>query len=89
MSPSTVANLCTKTSIFTLVELILCAVFSLGLIVILIAILNCYVNFTEEYTVSFLRWYVAEVVTAVYVANMPLLWPLLRESFSLSSFANS
>ncbi|KAE8137953.1 hypothetical protein BDV38DRAFT_270974 [Aspergillus pseudotamarii] len=70
-------------------KLILCAVFSLGLIVILMAILNRYVNFTEEYTVSFLRWYVAEVATAVYVANVPLLWPLLRELFSLSSFANS
>ncbi|OGM50726.1 hypothetical protein ABOM_000539, partial [Aspergillus bombycis] len=56
---------------------------------ILMAILNRYVNFTEEYTVSFLRWYVAEVATAVYVANVPLLWPLLRELFSLSSFANS
>ncbi|KAB8221103.1 hypothetical protein BDV33DRAFT_190694 [Aspergillus novoparasiticus] len=47
-------------------KLILCAVFSLGLIV---AILNHYVNFTEKYTVSFL--------------------PLLRELFSLSSFANA
>ncbi|KAB8206007.1 hypothetical protein BDV34DRAFT_224876 [Aspergillus parasiticus] len=70
-------------------KLILCAVFSLGLIVILMAILNRYVNFTEEDTVSFLRWYVAEVATAVYVANVPLLWPLLRGLFSLSSFANS
>ncbi|KAE8421981.1 hypothetical protein BDV36DRAFT_303747 [Aspergillus pseudocaelatus] len=70
-------------------KLILCAVFSLGLVVILMAVLNRYVNFTEEYTVSFLRWYVAEVATAVYVANVPLLWPLLRELFSLSSFANS
>ncbi|KAE8372221.1 hypothetical protein BDV26DRAFT_274556 [Aspergillus bertholletiae] len=70
-------------------KLILCAVFSLGLIVILMSVLNRYVNFTEEYTVNFLRWYVAEVATAVYVANVPLLWPLLRELFSLSSFANS
>ncbi|KAE8323657.1 hypothetical protein BDV39DRAFT_208639 [Aspergillus sergii] len=70
-------------------KLILCAVFSLGLIVIFAAIFNRYVNFTVDYTVSFLRWYVAEVATAVYVANVSLLWPLLRELFSLSSFANS
>ncbi|KAE8353470.1 hypothetical protein BDV28DRAFT_164924 [Aspergillus coremiiformis] len=35
------------------------------------------------------RWYVAEVSTAVYVANVPLLWPLLREVFNLSSFVSS
>ncbi|KAE8409012.1 hypothetical protein BDV37DRAFT_294554 [Aspergillus pseudonomiae] len=62
---------------------------SLTIDIILMAILNRYVNFTEEYTANFLRWYVAEVATAVYVANVPLLWPLLRELFSLSSFANS
>ncbi|KAF7596027.1 hypothetical protein BBP40_003807 [Aspergillus hancockii] len=69
-------------------KLLLCGVFSLGLLVILMAILNRYVNFSEEYTVNFLRWYVAEVATAVYVANVPLLWPLLRQIFSLSSFVN-
>ncbi|QRD94790.1 hypothetical protein F9C07_1826748 [Aspergillus flavus] len=58
-----------------------CAVFSLGGIVILMAALNKYYNFTELQNPRFLKWYVAEVATAVYVSNVPLLWPLLRQLF--------
>ncbi|KAF7597130.1 hypothetical protein BBP40_009468 [Aspergillus hancockii] len=48
---------------------------------ILMAALNKYYNFAEPYNLRFLRWYVAEVATAVYVSNVPLLWPLLRQLF--------
>ncbi|OGM46612.1 hypothetical protein ABOM_004666 [Aspergillus bombycis] len=58
-----------------------CAVFSLGGIVILMAALNKYYNFSNLTNARFLKWYVAEVATAVYVSNVPLLWPLLRQVF--------
>ncbi|KAE8130890.1 hypothetical protein BDV38DRAFT_289204 [Aspergillus pseudotamarii] len=63
-------------------KIAVCAVFSLGGIVILMATLNKYYNFIELGSPRFLKWYAAEVSTAVYVANMPLLWPLLRQTFN-------
>ncbi|OJJ29833.1 hypothetical protein ASPWEDRAFT_46594 [Aspergillus wentii DTO 134E9] len=70
-------------------KLVLCAIFSLGVFVILMAILNRYYNFTLQYQPVFLKWYVAEVSTAVYIGNIPLLWPLLRQIFNFNSFAGS
>lgn len=58
-----------------------CGVFSLGGIVILMAALNKYYNFKQLQNARYLKWYVAEVATAVYVSNVPLLWPLLRQAF--------
>ncbi|KAF7596829.1 hypothetical protein BBP40_012429 [Aspergillus hancockii] len=67
-----------------------CGVFSLGGIVILMAALNKYYNFSRLFDARFLKWYVAEVATAVYVSNLPLLWPLLRQVFHrLRSSQNS
>ncbi|KAK2751093.1 hypothetical protein FQN57_000168 [Myotisia sp. PD_48] len=65
------------------------SIFSLGAFVILTAILNRYYNFTKEYDPIFLKWYVGEVATAVYVANVPHLWPLLKRLFDLNAFAGS
>ncbi|KAH8815546.1 hypothetical protein F5884DRAFT_181938 [Xylogone sp. PMI_703] len=70
-------------------KIVLCGVFSLGIFVILAAILNRYYNFSVAYSPIFLNWYVGEVSTAVYVANIPLCWPLVRRIFSLGSFADS
>ncbi|RFU24462.1 hypothetical protein B7463_g11881, partial [Scytalidium lignicola] len=70
-------------------KIILCAVFGLGIFVILASILNRYYNFTIPYSPIFLNWYVGEVSTAVFVANIPLCWPLARRIFALGSFGDS
>lgn len=67
-------------------KLILCGVFSLGGFVILAAVLNRYYNFTIPYSPIFLNWYVGELSTAVFVANIPLCWPLLRRLFRVGTF---
>ncbi|KAH8587012.1 hypothetical protein B0O99DRAFT_465523, partial [Bisporella sp. PMI_857] len=67
-------------------KLVLCVVFGLGIFVILAAVLNRYFNFTENYSLIFLNWYVGEVSTAVFVANIPLCWPLIRQVFSLDDW---
>ncbi|KAL8863140.1 MAG: hypothetical protein Q9178_000515 [Gyalolechia marmorata] len=68
-------------------KIILCGVFSLGLLVILSAILNRYYNFTEPYgSLIYLNWYVGEAATSVFVANVPHLWPLLSRIFALGAF---
>lgn len=70
-------------------KLIVCGVFSLGIFVILAAILNRYFNFTVAYSPIFLNWYVGEVSTAVFVANIPLCWPLIRRLFAVGAFGGS
>jgi hypothetical protein len=67
-------------------KLILCGVFSLGIFVILAAVLNRYYNFSIPFSPIFLNWYVGELSTAVFVANIPLCWPLLRRVFRLGTF---
>ena len=68
-------------------KIILCGVFSLGILVILSAILNRYYNFTEPYgSHVYLNWYTGEAATSVFVANIPHLWPLLSKIFALGTF---
>ncbi|KAL8725972.1 MAG: hypothetical protein Q9166_007005 [cf. Caloplaca sp. 2 TL-2023] len=68
-------------------KIVLCGVFSLGILVILSAILNRYYNFTEPYgSLVYLDWYVGEASTSVFVANVPHLWPLLSRIFALGAF---
>lgn len=68
-------------------KIVLCGVFSLGVLVILSAILNRYYNFTEPYgSLVYLNWYVGEASTSVFVANVPHLWPLLSRIFALGAF---
>ncbi|KAI4220049.1 MAG: hypothetical protein L6R36_007898 [Xanthoria steineri] len=68
-------------------KIVLCGVFSLGVLVILSAILNRYYNFTEPYgSLIYLDWYTGEAATSVFVANVPHLWPLLSRLFALGAF---
>ncbi|KAL9609255.1 MAG: hypothetical protein Q9167_005956 [Letrouitia subvulpina] len=61
-----------------------------GIFVILAAVLNRYYNFTAGYgSLIYLNWYVGEAATAVFVANVPHLWPLLSRLFALGSFNTS
>ena len=59
----------------------LLVVFSLGSFVIVAAILTKYFNLSDVYSTVYMLWYVREASTAVYVSNLPLIWPLLREWF--------
>ena len=70
-------------------KIILCIIFSLGLLVVLVAILNRYYNFTVSNSLVFLIWYNGEASTAVMVANIPFLWTLLRYIFSLDAWGSS
>lgn len=62
-------------------KIALVAVFSLGSFVIVAAILTKYFNLSDVYSTVYMNWYVREASTAIYVTNLPLIWPLLREWF--------
>ena len=70
-------------------KLALCGVFSLGIFVVLVAILNRYYNFSQPDTLVFLSWYNGEATTAVLIANIPFCWTLLRKIFRLDAWAGS
>ena len=57
---------------------------------ILCAILNRYYNFTAGYgSLIYLNWYSGETSTAVIVANIPHLWPLISRVFGLGAFKST
>ncbi|CAF9919716.1 hypothetical protein IMSHALPRED_004708 [Imshaugia aleurites] len=71
-------------------KLVLFGIFSLGTLVILCAILNRYYNFTTGYgSLIYLNWYAGETSTAVIVANVPHLWPLISRVFRLGAFKSA
>jgi hypothetical protein len=70
-------------------KLALVAVFSLGLFVILAAVLNRYYTFSQPFSPIFLNWYVGEAAAMVYVSNILLCWPLIRRVFNVGAFAKS
>ncbi|KAI8939961.1 hypothetical protein NX059_003686 [Plenodomus lindquistii] len=53
--------------------------FSMGTFVILAAILTKVYNLSDVYSTVYMLWYTREASVAVYVANLPSIWPLLRE----------
>ncbi|KAB8346240.1 hypothetical protein FH972_023285 [Carpinus fangiana] len=62
-------------------KLTLCAIFGLGVFVILCAVLNKYYSFTNPFGREWENWYVREVSTAILVANLPFTWGLVRSLF--------
>ena len=62
-------------------KIALLAIFSMGSFVIVAAILTKYFNLSDVYSTVYMLWYVREASTAVYVSNLPMIWPLLREWF--------
>ncbi|KAF2398115.1 hypothetical protein EJ06DRAFT_123778 [Trichodelitschia bisporula] len=60
--------------------------FSLGLFVIVAAVLGKAYNFALPKVTIFLLWDVRETSTAVFVANLICLWPLARKLFGWRSF---
>lgn len=53
---------------------------------ILCAVLNKYYSFAHPFSPQWTFWYIREASTAIYVANIPLCWPLMRRVFNLRSF---
>ena len=53
------------------------------------AIINRYYNWAHPNSLVYLRWYVGEVATAVYVVNVPACWPLLRKVFKLDNWSKN
>ncbi|KAF1840044.1 uncharacterized protein K460DRAFT_421700 [Cucurbitaria berberidis CBS 394.84] len=53
--------------------------FSMGTFVIIAAILTKVYNLSDVYDTAYMLWYTREASVAVYVANLPGIWPLLRE----------
>jgi hypothetical protein len=70
-------------------KIVLCTVFSLGVVVVIIAILNRYFNFTIDNSLVFLIWYNTEGSAAVMIANLPFCWTLLRKIFSLGTWSGT
>lgn len=71
-------------------KIVLFCIFSLGTLVILCAVLNRYYNFTAGYgSLIYLNWYAGETSTAVIVANIPHLWPLISRVFGLGAFKST
>lgn len=60
---------------------VLFLIFSMGAFVIIAAILTKIFNLTDVWDPSYMLWYTREASVAVYVSNLPLIWPLLREWF--------
>ncbi|EMD70118.1 hypothetical protein COCSADRAFT_132671 [Bipolaris sorokiniana ND90Pr] len=67
-------------------KIILCAIFSLGLFVVIASIANAYSSFTHPYKATWISWYVRESSTAILVANLPFTWNVLREIFEVGQF---
>ena len=60
-------------------KLALVVIFGMGSFVIAAAILTKVFNLTDVYSTVYMLWYFREASTAIYVSNLPLIWPLLRE----------
>lgn len=65
----------------------LVGVFSLGIFVIIAAVLNKYYSFTAPFDDAWVYWYVRESATAVIVANLPFVWLLYRKLFGIKSIS--
>ncbi|KAH8904067.1 hypothetical protein BR93DRAFT_900910, partial [Coniochaeta sp. PMI_546] len=60
-------------------KVVLGVIFGMGLFVIVAALLTKIFNLGDIWDPSYMLWYVREASVAVYVSNMPMVWPLLRE----------
>jgi hypothetical protein len=56
---------------------------------ILCAVLNKYYSFVHPFSPMWTYWYIREASTAIFVANMPMCWALMRRLFNLRAFHNS
>lgn len=62
-------------------KIVLILIFSMGIFVIVAALLTKIFNLTNVWDPTYMLWYTREASVAVYVSNLPMIWPLLREYF--------
>jgi hypothetical protein len=62
-------------------KIVLIFVFGLGIFVIIAALLTKIFNLSDVWSTVYMLWYIRESSVAVYVSNLPMIWPLLREWF--------
>ena len=63
----------------------LIGIFSLGVFVIIAAILNKIYSFSDPFSDKWVYWYVRESSTALIVANLPFVWLFYRKIFRIRS----
>jgi hypothetical protein len=63
----------------------LVGIFSLGVFVIIAAILNKIYSFSDPFSDEWVYWYVRESSTALIVANLPFVWLFYRKIFRIRS----
>ncbi|KAF9885838.1 hypothetical protein FE257_012310 [Aspergillus nanangensis] len=78
-----------KSQMRTRKKILLISIMSLGIFTIVAAILNKVFNFASPLTTMYQLWYIREASTAMYVANLICLWPLLRKLFGLKAFRSN
>lgn len=62
-------------------KIVIAFIFSLGIFVIVAALLTKIFNLTDVYDAGYMLWYIREASVAVYTSNLPMIWPLLRDWF--------
>lgn len=63
-------------------KLILLGIFGMGFFIVIAAILTkCYSLVPSLLSMVYMKWYFREASVAVYVSNLPTVWPLVREIF--------
>ncbi|KAG9232690.1 hypothetical protein BJ875DRAFT_71802 [Amylocarpus encephaloides] len=60
---------------------VLVVIFGMGTFVIIAALCTKIFNLTDMWDPSYMLWYIRESSVAVYVSNLPMIWPLVREYF--------
>jgi len=60
-------------------KLVLLIIFSIGVFVIVAALTTKIEFWLDIYSPQYMFWYTREASVAIYVANIPCIWPLLRE----------
>ncbi|KAL2070108.1 hypothetical protein VTL71DRAFT_14788 [Oculimacula yallundae] len=73
--------LITKLNIPLKQKSVLLVIFSMGIFVVLAAVLTKVFNLSNIWDPSYMLWYTREASVAIYVSNLPMIWPLLREWF--------
>lgn len=74
-----------KTQMKKTKKVLLVCIMSLGVFTIVAAILNKVFNFASPLTTTYQIWYIREASTAIYVANLVCLWPLVRRIFGFAA----
>ncbi|KAB5585241.1 hypothetical protein GE09DRAFT_1048395 [Coniochaeta sp. 2T2.1] len=60
-------------------KVVLSVIFGMGMFVIIAALLTKVFNLSDVWDPRYMLWYVREASVAVYVSNLPMVWPLVRE----------